>query len=88
MNVVDDECQESGDLICLKEFLDKRIEIVQEDYFDRSRNVAERVKRDMDLTEDEFERLSKMCSPNLLREEAEVVNSIDGLDSEYLSVIE
>ena len=53
--------QEENDLINIKEFLNVRVDIVREDYFERNKNVKECVKNDMDLPESAIEKLEIMC---------------------------
>ncbi len=52
---------EERELICLRDFLQKRIEIVQEDYFVRGKNVAQSIMSDMNLTEESLKQLQDIC---------------------------
>ena len=50
-----------NELIDLKDFLLKRTEIVQEDYFVRNKNVKERIKLEMGLSDESADKLEAMC---------------------------
>lgn len=52
---------DENDLIDLREFLNSRLPLVREDYFARSKNLHELIKKDFDLPDAAFNNLENMC---------------------------
>jgi snRNA-activating protein complex subunit 3 len=85
------------EIINVKSFLKKRVELVHEDYFKRNKNVIENIQNDMNHFSDNKEQndafikeLEKNCHPEHLNEmnEDDLINEADDLDSEHLSIID
>lgn len=49
------------EVINLREFLEERIGLVREDYFQRNKDLRESIKCDLDLPEPAFNKLEEMC---------------------------
>jgi hypothetical protein len=52
-----DEC----DFINLKEFLDERVSIIRNDYFQKNKDSRELIKADLGFPEAAFSKLEEMC---------------------------
>jgi hypothetical protein len=55
---------DEDEIINLREFLDKRLALVRDDYFDRNKNTDDLVKKDMikeEFTGNAYETLKEMC---------------------------
>ena len=48
-------------VINVREFLDTRLALVREDYFERHKNIREKVANDLQLPEVAMQRLEEMC---------------------------
>lgn len=54
------EDEESG-VISVREFLNRRLALVRDDYFSRNKNVREAIKQDLNLPDAAFSKLENMC---------------------------